>query len=78
MLTVQLWTSTKHRITTMQPIFQFSKMSEETLYRDESVFIWLVYTNPLLPWEEENTGVAKFVAQVHKVKAEVHKCTCIC
>lgn len=69
MLTVQLWTSGKRRITMKQPIFQFSKMSEKTLYRDESMFTWLINTNPLLPWEEKNNGVAKFVAQVHKSKS---------
>lgn len=44
-------------------------MSEKTLYRDESVFTWLIYTNLLLPWEKKNTGVAKFVAQVPKNKS---------
>lgn len=66
---VQLGTCRKHRITKVQPVFQFRKMSEKMLYRDESMFTWVIYTNPLLPWEEENTGVAKFVPQVHKSKS---------
>lgn len=71
MLTFQLWTSRKHRIAMMQLIFQFRKMSEKTLYRDESVFTWLIYTNLLFPWEKKKKkqpGVAKFVAQVHMYK----------
>jgi len=69
MPTFQLWTCRKHRITMMQPIFQFTKMSAKTLYRDESMFTWLVYTNPLLPWEKESGSVAQFVALVQKSRS---------
>lgn len=48
------------------------------LHKDVSAFTWLIYTKSLFPWKEENTSVAKFVAECIKVKAEIHEYICIC
>lgn len=77
MPTFQLWTSRKHRITMMQLIFQFRKMSEKTLYRDESVFTWLIYKNLLLPWEKKILVLQSLLHRSLKIKAATQKWTCI-